>query len=150
MDVLSQEASQTGSFFGRVCLFSRHGRSFVRFLSRFSSRHPSVLVLRTNRGDGEPRAHASKVERCDSLKDRSDGLFACSLRCVVWRQYYILVFLLVEWRINSEALFACLLLTGDRSRNSKLYRWYLESRQGFENRGILNAMKIERPHSRSE
>lgn len=46
--------------------------------------------------------------------------------------------------------FACLLLTGDCSRNSKSYRWYLESRQGFENRGISNALKIERPHSRSE
>lgn len=72
-----------GVFLGHVCLFSRYGRFFVRFLSRFSSRHPSVLVLRANRGDGEPRAHASKVERCDSLKDRSDGLFARSLRCVV-------------------------------------------------------------------
>lgn len=51
-----------GVFFGHVCLFSRYGRFFVRFLSRFSSRHPSVLVLRANRGDGEPRAHASKVE----------------------------------------------------------------------------------------
>ena len=76
--------------------------------------------------------------------------FARSLRCVVWRQYYILVFLLVEWRINSEVSFICLLLTGDCSRNSKSYRWYLESRQGFENRGISNAVKIERPHSRSE
>ena len=72
-----------GVFFGHVYLFSRYMRFFVRFLSRFSSRHPSVLVLRANRGDGEPRAHASKVERCDSLKDGSDGLFACSLRCVV-------------------------------------------------------------------
>lgn len=70
-------------FFGHVYLFSRYMRFFVRFLSRFSSRHPSVLVLRANRGDGEPRAHASKVERCDSLKDRSDGLFACSLRYLV-------------------------------------------------------------------
>ena len=61
-------------FFGHVCLFSRYGRFFVRFLSRCSSRHPSVLVLRANRGNGEPRAHASKVERCDSLKDRSDEL----------------------------------------------------------------------------
>ena len=94
-----------GVFFGHICLFSRYGRFFVRFLSRFSSRHPSVLVLRANRGDGEPRAHASKVERCNSLKDRSDGLFARSLRCVVWRQYNILVFLLVEWRINSEIVY---------------------------------------------
>ena len=139
-----------GVFFGHVCLLSRYGRFFVRFLSRFSSRHPSVLVLRANRGDGEPRAHASKVERCNSLKDRPDGLFACSLRCVVWRQYHILVFLLVEWCINSDVSFACLLLTGDCSRYSKSYRWYLESRQGFENRGISNAVKIERPHSRSE
>lgn len=139
-----------GLFFGHVGLFSRYGRFFVRFLSRFSSRHPSVLVLRTNRGDGEPRAHASKVERCGSLKDRSDGLFAHSLRCVVWRQYYILVFLLVEWRINSEVSFICLLLTGDCSRNSKSYRWHLESRQGFENRGMSNALKVERPHLRSE
>ena len=61
-----------------------------------------------------------------------------------------LVFLLVEWRINCDVSFACLLLTGDCSRNSKSYRWYLESRQGFENRGISNALKIERPHSRSE
>lgn len=83
LDILSQEASQTGSFFGHVYLFSRYMSFFVRFLSRFSSRHPFVLVLRANRGDGEPRAHASKVERCDSLKDGSDGLFACSLRCVV-------------------------------------------------------------------
>lgn len=59
-------------------------------------------------------------------------------------------FLLVEWRINSDVSFACLLLTGDCSRNSKSYRWYLESRQGFENRGISNAVKIERPHLRSE
>lgn len=59
-------------------------------------------------------------------------------------------FLLVEWRIDSDVSFACLLLTGDCSRNLKSYRWYLESRQGFENRGISNAMKIERPHSRSE
>lgn len=139
-----------GVFFGHICLFSPYGRFFVRFLSRFSSRHPSVLVLRANRGDGEPRAHASKVERCDSLRDRSDGLFARSLRCVVWRQYYILVFFLVEWRINSEVSFICLLLTGDCSRNSKSYRWYLESRQGFENRGISNAVKIERLHSRNE
>ena len=139
-----------GVFFGHICLFSRYGRFFVRFLSRFSSRHPSVLVLRANRGDGEPRAHASKVERCNSLKDRSDGLFARSLKCVVWRQYYILVFLLIEWRIDSEVSFICLLLTGDCSRNSKSYRWYLESRQGFENHGISNAVKIERPHSRSE
>ena len=139
-----------GVIFGRVYLFSRYMRFFVRFLSWFSSRHPSVLVLRANRGDGEPRAHASKVERCDSLKNKSDGLFARSLRCVVERQCYILVFLLVEWRINSDASLACLLLTGDCSRNSKSYRWYLESRQGFENRGISNALKIERPHSRSE
>lgn len=59
-------------------------------------------------------------------------------------------FLLVEWRINCDVSFACLILTGDCSRNSKSYRWYLESRQGFENRGISNAVKIERPHSRSE
>lgn len=59
-------------------------------------------------------------------------------------------FLLVEWCINSDVSFACLLLTGDCSRYSKSYRWYLESRQGFENRGISNAVKIERPHSRSE
>lgn len=72
-----------GVFFGHNCLLSRYMRFFVRFLSRFSSRHPFVLVLRANRGDGEPRAHASKVERCDSLKDRSDGLFARSLRGVV-------------------------------------------------------------------
>lgn len=39
------------------------------------------------------------------MKDKSDGLFARSLRCVVWRQYYILVFLLVEWRINSEIVY---------------------------------------------
>lgn len=63
-----------GVYFGHICLFSPYGRFFVRFLSRFSSRHPSVLVLRANRGDGEPRAHASKVERCDSLKDGSDEL----------------------------------------------------------------------------
>lgn len=55
-----------------------------------------------------------------------------------------LVFLLVEWRINCDVSFACLLLTGDCSRNSKSHRWYLESRQGFENRGISNALKIER------
>ena len=72
-----------GVFFGHVCLLSRYMRFFVRFLSRFSSRHPSVLALRTNRGGGKPRAHASKVERCDSLKGGSDGFFARSLRCVV-------------------------------------------------------------------
>lgn len=73
-----------GVFFGQVCLFSRYMRFFVRFLSRFSSRHSSVLALRANRGgDGEPRAHANKVERRDSLKNKSDGLFARSLRCVV-------------------------------------------------------------------
>lgn len=69
-------------FWSRLSLFALY-EVLVRFLSQFSSRHPSVLVLRTNRGDGEPRAHASKVERCDSLKDRFDGLFARSLRCVV-------------------------------------------------------------------
>ena len=71
-----------GLFWSRLSLFALY-EVLVRFLSQFSSRHPSVLVLRTNRGDGEPRAHASKVERCDSLKDRFDGLFARSLRCVV-------------------------------------------------------------------
>lgn len=39
-----------GVFFGHVYLFSRYMRFFVRFLSRFSSRHPSVLALRANRG----------------------------------------------------------------------------------------------------
>ena len=72
-----------GVFFGHGYLFSRYMRFFVRFLSRFSSRHPSVLVLRANRGDGKPRAHESKVGRYDSLKDGSDGLFACSLKYVV-------------------------------------------------------------------
>lgn len=139
-----------GVFFGHICLFSRYGRFFVRFLSRFSSRHPSVLVLRANRGGWRAAGACKQGRGCNSLKDRFDGLFARSLGCVVWRQYYILVFLLVEWRINSDASFACLLLTGDCSRNSKSYRWYLESRQGFENRGISNAVKIERPHSRSE
>lgn len=37
-------------YIGQVCLFSRYMRFFVRFLSRFSSRHPSVLALRANRG----------------------------------------------------------------------------------------------------
>ncbi len=139
-----------GLFFGHICLFSRHGRFFVRFLSRFSSRYPSVLVLRANRGDGEPRAHASKVEGCNSLKEQTRWAFRSlsKVRCLAAMLH--LVFLLVEWRINCDASLACLLLTGDCSRNSKSYRWYLESRQGFENRGISNAVIIERPHSRSE
>lgn len=75
-----REASQTGSFLVTSISFRCYMSFFVRFLSRFSSRHPFVLVLRANRGDGEPRALASKVERCDSLKDRSDGLFRLLLK----------------------------------------------------------------------
>lgn len=73
-----------GVFFGHVCLFSRYGRFFVRFLSRFCSRHPSVLVLRANRGDGEPRAHASKVEGCNSLKEQTRWTFRSlpKVRCL--------------------------------------------------------------------
>lgn len=62
-----------GLFWSHLSLFALW-EVFVQFLSRFSSRNPFVLVLRTNRGDGEPRAHASKVERCGSLKDGSDEL----------------------------------------------------------------------------
>lgn len=96
------------------------------------------------------RGRMQARSRVQLVEGRIRWAFACSLRCVVWRQYYILVFLLVEWRINSEVSFICLLLTGDCSRNSKSYRWHLESRQGFENRGMSNALKVERPHSRSE
>lgn len=139
-----------GVFFGHVCLFSRYMRFFVRFLSRFSSRHPSVLVLgrigvMASRGRMQARSRVQLVEGRIRWAFRSLPKVRC-LAAILHSGFPSCC----EWRINSEVSFICLLLTGDCSRNSKSYRWYLESRQGFENRGISNAVKIERPHSRSE